>query len=293
VPSPLLYGDFLYLVNDMASIATALHAATGEVLWQGRLGVATREGFSASPVGVDNKVFFTNDEGETFVLRAGGAFNLMHVNKLDAQVLASPALVDRKWYFRPTEAPGNRCAMKWISIASAAAVLCVLAGSCRTTAAQGTAWLDRPIENWNKPGAAVPRGPADRSDHDDALERCKAKPPQTHVPSSAARFSSYRSRVGRRRRDHRRFRARQRAHDGLQPVRVRWWTLRGAVAAADAPGTDAAAGWWFADDGITAEFAAQAATRRAALVACERALPVERRLMDRSSCRSTSRRQEH
>jgi outer membrane protein assembly factor BamB len=100
VPSPLLYGDFLYLVNDMASIATALHAATGEVLWQGRLGVATREGFSASPVGVDNKVFFTNDEGETFVLRAGGAFDLMHVNKLDAQVLASPALVDRKWYFR-------------------------------------------------------------------------------------------------------------------------------------------------------------------------------------------------
>ena len=100
VPSPLLYGDFLYLVNDMASIATALNAATGEVLWQGRLGVATREGFSASPVGVDNKVFFTNDEGETFVLRAGGAFNLMHVNKLDAQVLASPALVDRKWYFR-------------------------------------------------------------------------------------------------------------------------------------------------------------------------------------------------
>jgi outer membrane protein assembly factor BamB len=100
VPSPLLYGDFLYLVNDMASIATALNAATGDVIWQGRLGVATREGFSASPVGVDNKVFFTNDEGETFVLRAGATFDLLHVNRLDAQVLASPALVDRKWYFR-------------------------------------------------------------------------------------------------------------------------------------------------------------------------------------------------
>ena len=100
MPSPLLYGDFLYLVNDMTSIATALNAATGEVLWQGRLGVATREGFSASPVGVDNKIFFTNDEGETFVLRAGATFNLMHVNHLNAQVLASPALVDRKWYFR-------------------------------------------------------------------------------------------------------------------------------------------------------------------------------------------------
>ena len=100
VPSPLLYGDYLYIVNDMASIATAFEAVTGKLLWQGRLGVATREGFSASPVGVDGKVFFTNDEGDTFVLKAGSTFELLHVNKLNAQVLASPALVDRKWYFR-------------------------------------------------------------------------------------------------------------------------------------------------------------------------------------------------
>src|SRR5687767_12020036 len=100
VPSPLLYGDYLYIVNDMASIATAFEAVTGKLLWQGRLGVATREGFSASPVGVDGKVFFTNDEGETFVLKAGSTFELLHVNKLNAYTLASPALVDRKWYFR-------------------------------------------------------------------------------------------------------------------------------------------------------------------------------------------------
>jgi outer membrane protein assembly factor BamB len=100
VPSPLLYGDTLYLVNDMTSIATAIRAATGETLWQGRLGVATREGFSASPVGVDNKVFFTNDDGETFVVKAGAAFELVRVNPLKAKVLASPALVDGRWYFR-------------------------------------------------------------------------------------------------------------------------------------------------------------------------------------------------
>jgi hypothetical protein len=69
-------------------------------MWQGRLGRASREGFSASPVAFDGKVFFTNDEGETFVLRAGASFDLLHVNRLGAQVLASPALVDRKWYFR-------------------------------------------------------------------------------------------------------------------------------------------------------------------------------------------------
>jgi outer membrane protein assembly factor BamB len=100
VPSPLLYGDYLYMVNDMASIATCFEAATGKVMWQGRLGVATREGFSASPVGVDGKVFFTNDDGETFVVRAGPSFELLRVNSLNARVLASPALVGGRWYFR-------------------------------------------------------------------------------------------------------------------------------------------------------------------------------------------------
>jgi outer membrane protein assembly factor BamB len=100
VPSPVLVGDLLYMVNDMASIATAIRATTGEVAWQGRLGVATREGFSASPVAVDGKVFFTNDDGDTFVLRAGGTFSLMHTNSLNERVLASPALVEGRWFFR-------------------------------------------------------------------------------------------------------------------------------------------------------------------------------------------------
>ena len=43
VPSPIIYGDQLYTVNDMASIVTSFEAVTGKVLWQGRLGVAQRE----------------------------------------------------------------------------------------------------------------------------------------------------------------------------------------------------------------------------------------------------------
>ncbi|MCZ6514962.1 MAG: PQQ-binding-like beta-propeller repeat protein [Acidobacteria bacterium] len=100
VPSPLLYGDYLYLVNDMMSIGTCYEARTGRLMWQARLGEARREGFSASPVGVDGKVFFTNDEGETFVLKAGTEFKLLRINRLNARTLASPALVDGKWYFR-------------------------------------------------------------------------------------------------------------------------------------------------------------------------------------------------
>jgi outer membrane protein assembly factor BamB len=103
VPSPILVGNLLYMVNDMQSIATAFEATSGRALWQGRLGVAQREGFSASPVSVDGKVFFTNDEGDTFVLKAGPTFELLHTNRIGEPTLASPALVDGRWYIRTAQ----------------------------------------------------------------------------------------------------------------------------------------------------------------------------------------------
>jgi len=100
VPSPLLLGDYLYTVNDMAAIVSSHHAKTGEVVGQFRLGEARREGFSASPVAVEGKIYFTNDDGETFVLNPAPDFRLLHVNRLGEQTLASPALVDGRWYIR-------------------------------------------------------------------------------------------------------------------------------------------------------------------------------------------------
>ena len=79
---------------------TAYDAKSGTVLWQGRLGEVVQSGFSASPVGVDGKIFFTNEGGETFVVKAGKTFELLHVNNVNEPVLASPAMVDGTWYFR-------------------------------------------------------------------------------------------------------------------------------------------------------------------------------------------------
>lgn len=100
VPSGIIVDEQLYTINDMQAIITSFEAKTGNVLFQGRLGNAPKEGFSASPVTVDGKVFFTNDEGETFVLKAGPTFELLHMNRLGSRTLASPALVDGRWYFR-------------------------------------------------------------------------------------------------------------------------------------------------------------------------------------------------
>jgi outer membrane protein assembly factor BamB len=96
----VVVGDLLYLINDMQSILTVYEAATGKLAYQERLGEALREGFSASPVHVNGKVYFTNDEGQTFVIEAGPKFKLLRVNELGEQTLASPALVDGTWYWR-------------------------------------------------------------------------------------------------------------------------------------------------------------------------------------------------
>ena len=100
VPSGIVHEGLLYLVNDMQSILTVYEARTGTLVYQGRMGVAQREGFSASPVVVNGELFFTNDDGETFVVKAGREFKLVRTNSLGERTLASPALVDGVWYWR-------------------------------------------------------------------------------------------------------------------------------------------------------------------------------------------------
>jgi outer membrane protein assembly factor BamB len=100
VPSPLLLGDYLYTINDMVSVASCHEAKTGKLHGQLRLGQAQREGFSASPVTVEGKIYFTNDEGETFVIHPAPDFKVLHTNRFGERTLASPALVDGRWYFR-------------------------------------------------------------------------------------------------------------------------------------------------------------------------------------------------
>jgi hypothetical protein len=88
MPSPLLVGKELYFVNDQG-VASCLDALTGEPLWQKRI-----EGnYSSSPIAADGKIYFSNREGKTAVVRAGREFELLAENHLDGQIFASPAVV--------------------------------------------------------------------------------------------------------------------------------------------------------------------------------------------------------
>ncbi len=101
VPSPLYYEGYLYTLNDMLRVLACYDAASGELMYRVRLpGEATGHGISASPVGVDGKVFITADDGSTTVVRAGPEQEILHVNQFGEHVFASPALLDGRWYVR-------------------------------------------------------------------------------------------------------------------------------------------------------------------------------------------------
>jgi outer membrane protein assembly factor BamB len=96
--TPLLYGDHLYVVR-WNGVLSVFDAKSGMRMYQQRLGGGT-SAFTASPVANNGRVYFTSEEGDVYVMRAGASFELLATNKLDAISLASPAISEGRLYFR-------------------------------------------------------------------------------------------------------------------------------------------------------------------------------------------------
>jgi outer membrane protein assembly factor BamB len=98
VPSPILYGDYLYLTTDRG-ILTCLDAKTGEVKYEGgRIPIPAT--FTASPVAFDGKILLTSEDGDTFIVKAGPKHEILGTNSVGEPVYASPAIADRKIFIR-------------------------------------------------------------------------------------------------------------------------------------------------------------------------------------------------
>ncbi len=95
VPAPLYHEGRLYLVNDRG-IATCLDGATGQLVWEQRLGGA----FSASPVLAGDRILATDEDGTTHVFKAGPRFEAMAKNSLNDPIFASPAMSGDRLFLR-------------------------------------------------------------------------------------------------------------------------------------------------------------------------------------------------
>ncbi len=98
VPSPILYGDYLYLTTDRG-ILTCIDAKTGEVKYEGgRIPIPAT--FTASPVAFENKILMTSEDGDTFIIKAGPKHEILGTNSVGEPVYASPAIADGRIFIR-------------------------------------------------------------------------------------------------------------------------------------------------------------------------------------------------
>jgi outer membrane protein assembly factor BamB len=99
LPSPLIYENVLYMVNDGGGIVTMLNPETGDLLTQGRLPGGS-DTFYSSPVAGDGKVYISSEKGQVFVLPPGPKLEPLAVNDMGDGIYATPALVDSRIYLR-------------------------------------------------------------------------------------------------------------------------------------------------------------------------------------------------
>jgi outer membrane protein assembly factor BamB len=93
----LVYGDYLYTCSD-GGVLTVYVAKTGERVERKRLGKGG--GFSASPVAADGKLYFTGEDGDVHVVKAGPDFEVLATNSMGEISMATPAISEGVLFFR-------------------------------------------------------------------------------------------------------------------------------------------------------------------------------------------------
>jgi len=97
VPTPVTDGKYLYIVNDRG-IMWCLEARSGkEVYGPQRIKPGI---YSASPVLGDGKIYVTNEDGLTTVVKAGPEFAVLAENPLNDYCLSSPAISEGQIFIR-------------------------------------------------------------------------------------------------------------------------------------------------------------------------------------------------
>ncbi len=96
--TPIVYGDILYVCRDNG-VLTAFDAKTGTRHYQARLGDG-KTGFSASAVASGGRLYFTSEDGDVYVVKAGPTYELLATNPLGEVAMATPAISEGTILFR-------------------------------------------------------------------------------------------------------------------------------------------------------------------------------------------------
>jgi outer membrane protein assembly factor BamB len=99
IPTTIVYGDHLYVGNDQG-ILSCYKATSGEKVYRKRIAGRRGEAYSASPVAADGRLYFTSEEGDIHVVKAGPEYELLATNSMGEVCLATPAIADGMIFVR-------------------------------------------------------------------------------------------------------------------------------------------------------------------------------------------------
>jgi outer membrane protein assembly factor BamB len=99
-PSTIVYGDQLYVLLDRGLVAS-YDARTGKPVY-GRKRLPNGRAFTSSPVAANGRLYFVNEFGVTFVVKAGREYELLAENSLaeEDMCMATPAIVGDRLLIR-------------------------------------------------------------------------------------------------------------------------------------------------------------------------------------------------
>ncbi len=96
--TPIVVGDLAYFGFDNG-VVTVFDWRSGERVAQQRLGRGA-SGFTASPVAADDRIYWSSEDGDVYVIQAGAELDELAVNELGETLMATPAISDGVIYFR-------------------------------------------------------------------------------------------------------------------------------------------------------------------------------------------------
>jgi outer membrane protein assembly factor BamB len=100
MPTPIVYHKYLYTIGN-GGMVTCYQASSGKEIYKERVGGTS---YTASPVAADGRLYFTSEQGEIRVVKAGPEFELLAVNKMEETCMATPAICGGALFVRTKDA---------------------------------------------------------------------------------------------------------------------------------------------------------------------------------------------
>lgn len=98
MPTPIVYDHALYVLANNG-VFHAYKLATGDEIYEARI-PSLGNGFNASPLAADGKIYVSGEDGDIIVLAAGPTFKHLATNTIGEPLMATPALSRGVMYVR-------------------------------------------------------------------------------------------------------------------------------------------------------------------------------------------------